>query len=550
MQKAAANARTRAARLGILIVLLGALMFALGALIPAQRAYAEDGDGQLPLTSSMDATLGAQASNVHYVAIFGADTWVNPDGSFHSPASDLTLVARIDTSAGTVSLLTIPRDLRYDNMTKLLPGAVNLKTNMAFRTRFEQVYDAAKDNYDAAIKAAAKTECKAVSDITGIKITDYVVIDQYQYNTVMNMIGGVIVDIPVGIKDYTLYSDGSLHSINDGETGPFLLTGGADAIDSDAVTAARARVPYDAAHGYKFKKLSDYTGDYPELLIRRAGYNYWRFDGDAVRQFLNRRTLAALIDKGLSVSEGAASLVWDQMVAQKLIWTNLTKKEVTSWANALAKAKAANKLVIHGASIVDPSDGKNEYINDVEQFLIPFDSAYIKAVVKQFKAGEAMTAGWGDETIIGIAKGDTEKVGGITYRALSNSTVSVKAIPNKKKVTIPATVAINGKKYNVTTIAANSMKGSKVRTVILGANVSKISANAFNASKATQITLKTTKLTKAKVKNCLKGSSTAQMKIKVSVKGTAAAKKKVLANYKKYFTKANTGAKKKPLVSF
>ena len=160
----------------------------------------------------------------------------------------------------------------------------------------------------------------------------------------------------------------------------------------------------------------------------------------------------------------------------------------------------------------------------------------LKNTVKQFKAGEYMSDGWASEAIIGMYKDQEKKVGGITYKALNNTAVSVVAIPNKKSVSIPDQVQINGKNYNVTQIAKNSMKGSKVRTVTLGANVKKIAAKAFAKSKVTKIVLKTTKLKKSTVKGSLDKSVVKTIKVSVS----KALKAKTVKKYKKYFRTANS----------
>ena len=113
--------------------------------------------------------------------------------------------------------------------------------------------------------------------------------------------------------------------------------------------------------------------------------------------------------------------------------------------------------------------------------------------------------------------------------------MTVVKAPNKKSVIIPDTVKLNGKTYKITATAASAFKGKKIRTVTLGANIKKIAANTFKGSKATKLVLKTTKLTKAKVKNSLKGSKIKTIKVSVA----KAQKKATVKKYKKYFTKKN-----------
>ena len=529
------------------IVAIAAVM--LIALQGGQQAYAASGDLTV---GNVTTSASASTSTVRYIAIIGADTWQNGDGSRHAPASDMTALARVDTKAGTVSILTFPRDMKYNNMRKLIPGATNYKTNMVFRFAFNNAIKADWSNYEQALRKAAKTTCKELKDITGINVKDYAVVDLYTYQDIVNKLGGVTVNIPVGIQNYRLYSNGKYYSVNKGKTGYFKLKGW------DAMIAARNREAYckwDAATGYniKYADLSDYNGKYSNLLIQKIDANgnkeYWyHFDGDGTRQFLDRRTFGMLVSKALDRSEGAWTFVWDKMIQTKLMWTSLSKDDVKAIGNGLSKAKKADKLVVYGASVISPDKGRNYKLHGVSQYLIPLDKAnkkQLKATVKQFKAGNPMTSGWADEVIIGAAKGKKKKSGGITYKVTSNAAVSVVKIPNKKTVVIPSKVKINHKYYKVTSIAANSMKGSKVRSVVLGSYVSKIASKAFKGSKVKKITLKTTRLTKAKVKGSLKGSVVKTIKVSVP----KAQKKGTVKLYKKYFTKANAGCSKKPKIS-
>ena len=63
--------------------------------------------------------------------------------------------------------------------------------------------------------------------------------------------------------------------------------------------------------------------------------------------------------------------------------------------------------------------------------------------------------------------------------------------------TIPSTVKINGVKYKVTEIASNAFKGNtKLKKVIIGANVKKIGKNVFyKCSKLMSVTFKGKKIT-------------------------------------------------------
>lgn len=77
------------------------------------------------------------------------------------------------------------------------------------------------------------------------------------------------------------------------------------------------------------------------------------------------------------------------------------------------------------------------------------------------------------------------KVGSFQYQILDASKMTATlACPNKKtitKVTVPATVVINGKTYTVTEVKANAFKDcSKLKTVTVKGNVTKIGKQAFS----------------------------------------------------------------------
>lgn len=139
--------------------------------------------------------------------------------------------------------------------------------------------------------------------------------------------------------------------------------------------------------------------------------------------------------------------------------------------------------------------------------------------------------------------GDTAVYNKSTYvvTSVSPATVALKKARNKKVMTVPASITINGNKFNVTGIEASAFTGKSIRTVYIGSNVKKIKKNAFKSSKATYVVVKTKLLTKAGVKGSLKGSKVKTVKVKVSTKKSV--NKTYVKKYKKYFTKANAGRK-------
>lgn len=97
-----------------------------------------------------------------------------------------------------------------------------------------------------------------------------------------------------------------------------------------------------------------------------------------------------------------------------------------------------------------------------------------------------------------LKKGDKVAVKDIQYEVTKSgksATVTVKKLPAKmkkaSKVTIPASVKVNGVKYKVTSIGANVLKGSKAKTIVLGKNITSIAKGAFaNCKNLKSITVK------------------------------------------------------------
>ena len=118
------------------------------------------------------------------------------------------------------------------------------------------------------------------------------------------------------------------------------------------------------------------------------------------------------------------------------------------------------------------------------------------------------------------ATGTTFKYKGNKYRitadSLSHKTVKLIKGKNATTVAVPATVSYKGETYNVTAI------GKK----------------AFSKSKATRLIVKTKKLTKASVKNSLKGSKVSRITVKV---GDYKANLKYAKKYRQIFKYKNSG---------
>lgn len=92
-----------------------------------------------------------------------------------------------------------------------------------------------------------------------------------------------------------------------------------------------------------------------------------------------------------------------------------------------------------------------------------------------------------------LTVGKTYTVNGIKYKALTKKTLTVKGATSNKitKLTIPSKVKINGQKYKVVEIKKNAFKGyKKLKTVVIGDNITSIGKNAFyNCKSLKKITI-------------------------------------------------------------
>ncbi|MCR5701329.1 MAG: hypothetical protein K6G76_04190 [Lachnospiraceae bacterium] len=128
----------------------------------------------------------------------------------------------------------------------------------------------------------------------------------------------------------------------------------------------------------------------------------------------------------------------------------------------------------------------------------------------------------------------TSKTNTVTYTAVANT--------KAKSVTIPNTVTVDGKKYEVTEVSTDALKNSSATTVTIGKNVTTLAPEAFKGSNVKTIIIKSKKLTKQSVKNAFKGLKVKKLIVKVKV-GSKKENKKYIKKYKKFFTKKNIGVK-------
>ena len=158
--------------------------------------------------------------------------------------------------------------------------------------------------------------------------------------------------------------------------------------------------------------------------------------------------------------------------------------------------------------------------------------------VKAAKAGlvKAVTP---PPTVTVPAVGKTVNVGGVTYKVTKSASVNgtaaaVKLADKKKtKITIPATVKIDGFTFKVTSVSAKVFrKNKKIKSVVIGSNVTDIGKESFyKCEKLASVTFKGTGVPKFG-KNAFRGTAS-KIKVTVSKKMTKKNLTKVKAALKK-----------------
>lgn len=137
--------------------------------------------------------------------------------------------------------------------------------------------------------------------------------------------------------------------------------------------------------------------------------------------------------------------------------------------------------------------------------------------------------------------GYQKTIGKLVYKVTGKGTVTLVKPTSKaiKKVTIPASVKIEGYTFRVTAVSAKAFaQCKKLKTVTLGVNVSSIGKQAFkNCKKLTKITIRSSKLKKGTVgAGAFKG---------IASKATIKVPKKKLKAYKKFLQNKGIGKKVK-----
>lgn len=183
-------------------------------------------------------------------------------------------------------------------------------------------------------------------------------------------------------------------------------------------------------------------------------------------------------------------------------------------------------------------------IASIEKAMNTANEAELKAFISQLTAAQN---GLVKAPVAKIKVGDPYKSKTIQAKVIDASakTVAITKAANKKatKITIPATVKVNGETCKVVQINANAFKGcSRLKSVTIGKNVTTIQKNAFNScKKLSKVIFKGTAVKTIKSGAFKKTAS----KITVTVPKSLKKNKKALKTFQKKLTKAGINKKVK-----
>lgn len=280
---------------------------------------------------------------------------------------------------------------------------------------------------------------------------------------------------------------------------------------TDFPSAYKYSSAYEAGLGYK-NKYAALAGKAPgnaSAVVVIGGANKVRYYGEGVNA-------VASVE---SILETITNVPKNGTISSLKVSQTKNNEAKLSWkAFSGAKQYLVYRKQGKGSYYCVGSTTKTSYLDEVSA-----KKSYTYQVYAY--SGKTQVARSGEKTLktkqILPKKGKTFTVDGNKYKVLTSTskskTVSFRGVTNKNAtyVEIPSTVKIHGISYKVTEIASNALKNKKkVKTVVIGGNVTKIGSKAFyGAKKLVNIVIESKKLTKVG-SNALKGiSSKAQIRV-------------------------------------
>lgn len=258
-------------------------------------------------------------TNPHYVLVIGDDTWED----YKPGRADLMMLMRLDFDKHQVTLVSVPRDTKYVDA----DGNI-MKLNFVYRDH------------------GAEAQCKAVSELAGVDVSDYVVVGFDGFQKIVENFGGVDVDLPYALS-YSFYTK--------------------DFPDEKYDAGQQTLTPWRAM----------------ALSRARTGYAKYDLDQDSMRQVVNRRMMVSLMQAAYADPSKVGNVL---EALQGSITTNIPVDTQVAWAKALAKD--ASEITVYGTS--GPFDGDID--EESQLFLVTLDPQNWKNLMSAVDAGQDPTA--------------------------------------------------------------------------------------------------------------------------------------------------------------
>ncbi|WP_449314735.1 LCP family protein [Rubneribacter sp.] len=220
------------------------------------------------------------APEPEYILIIGDDAWEN-----YTPGhADLMMLMRLDFERGQIALVTVPRDTKH----VFADGHAD---------KLNQVYTS----------SGPEAQCAAVSEVTGVEVTQYVVVGFDGFQNIIGHFGGLDVNLPYAL-DYSFYTKDHPNEVF--------------AAGEQTLTPWRAMA----------------------LSRTRTSYGDYGLEQDMMRQTINRQMMVGLIRLAFSDPAQTGALL---SALQGFVSTNVPLETQTAWAEELA---SGTQITVHATT--------------------------------------------------------------------------------------------------------------------------------------------------------------------------------------------------------
>ena len=187
---------SKAAAIAVMALVLAVSSFFGYAYLKTRGIFKGNGDGAAALNANVDPTqLNGEGDGRVNILLLGKG------GPGHE-APDLTdtiLLASIDPVQNEAALLSVPRDLYVQD-----PAGASSKINAVYSNAKASAQYQGEENEDAIENAGLRAVKQTVSDVLGVPIHYYVMVDFIAFEKAIDTVGGITVDVKEPLYDQTV----------------------------------------------------------------------------------------------------------------------------------------------------------------------------------------------------------------------------------------------------------------------------------------------------------------------------------------------------------